>query len=617
VNGKEDLLEKGFELAHFIFPSRSDALCILTGAMNKLKAQRGREDRRSYWRDKYLKRGITRITREECDTLQWLIFFESDQYEKAHEANGAPTLRDLVVRYIKNLVRMTTAMSSFHVNIGLHRLLHNYSTSETQRVYEAVTDKYPGADEYRRAKGVLMSKLEKRFGALLKTLKTQHGELRFEALADQAPWADLVNVCLKAFTPWSTAKTCLVPTNFDPAHRRLPSHLSGKGQEKTSQNEVEMNRCHAFIEPVCYDRLMHGLSFNPPGKMLALPRFFMENNNHENTVDQPPRAYGLTAEERKEITNSISHEAERRQKASPQSLTVLVDGVERARLDLTRATERQFDIEEGAELIEVRTEDDGESLLLAVHPVMYTEWQGIAPSRFAVPLKGGKDLVLTVSKGREAAEGPRCATVSASYRPQPSWWGKAESTPGGLRSVPKFAFISAVLIALGWVLGSVAHRVPTFQLSTSESVQGFLPKQQPTPSPLAVSRNAPNLIAFYTLLPDDVRVRGEGGPDVPSVMVPQQPTLLNLELPVEAADQHKIFRAALKSFLKEKEILSENVLTAKHKASGPVVVFLLPSAFLESNVDYVVDLRCRGAAGELEEVNTYTFHAVHAVRTDD
>ena len=70
VKNKEDFLEKGFQLAYFIFPSRSLAIRILTGALNKLKAQRGREHRRTYWRDKYLKRGITRITREEADTLQ-------------------------------------------------------------------------------------------------------------------------------------------------------------------------------------------------------------------------------------------------------------------------------------------------------------------------------------------------------------------------------------------------------------------------------------------------------------------------------------------------------------------------------------------------------------------
>ena len=171
MNAKEDLLERGFQLAYFIFPSRPQAVRILRGAINKLKAQRGREGRRAYWRDKYLKRGITRIAREEGDMLQWLIFYESDQYEKEQEASRQATLKDMALRYVKSLVRMTSAMSSFHVNIGLHRLLHNYSTTETQQVYESITDRYLGADEYRRAKGVLMNKLEERFGAMLEDLQ--------------------------------------------------------------------------------------------------------------------------------------------------------------------------------------------------------------------------------------------------------------------------------------------------------------------------------------------------------------------------------------------------------------------------------------------------------------
>ena len=126
---QEDLLEKGFQLAYFIFPDRSVALCILSGALNKLRLQRGRESRRSYWRDKHLKRAITRITREESDALQWLIFYESDQYEKEQEQQTTPAIRDMIVRYVKNLVRMTTAMSSFYVNIGLQRLLPQHALS--------------------------------------------------------------------------------------------------------------------------------------------------------------------------------------------------------------------------------------------------------------------------------------------------------------------------------------------------------------------------------------------------------------------------------------------------------------------------------------------------------
>jgi len=166
---EEGLMDKSFDLAYFILGDRAAAVRVVAGAMNRLKAQRGRENRRTYWRDKHLKRAITRIVRDEQDALQWLIFYEADQQEQSKlqagpgadgdhdtrlpDGNGQKAgSRNLVIQYISSLVRMTTAMSSFHVNIGLHRLLHNYTTAETQRAWEVITERYLGADEYRRAK---------------------------------------------------------------------------------------------------------------------------------------------------------------------------------------------------------------------------------------------------------------------------------------------------------------------------------------------------------------------------------------------------------------------------------------------------------------------------------
>ena len=44
---REDLLEKGFQLAHFLIPDRAIAIQILSAAMSKLKAQRSRESKRA------------------------------------------------------------------------------------------------------------------------------------------------------------------------------------------------------------------------------------------------------------------------------------------------------------------------------------------------------------------------------------------------------------------------------------------------------------------------------------------------------------------------------------------------------------------------------------------
>ena len=611
MDTREDLLERGFQLAYFIFPSRPQAVRILGSAVNKLKAQYGQESRRSYWRDKYLKRGITRIARQEGDTLQWLIFYESDPYEKEQETARTSTPKDMVLRYIKTLVRITSAMSSFHVNIGLHRLLHNYSTTETQRVYESITDRYLGADEYRRAKSVLMNKLEERFGAMLKTCRTQHGELRFESSREQAVWAGMVDACLRAFTPWSTCNACPVPSGFDGSEQKLPSRLSGQGGNESDQNQIEINRCHVFIDPVCYGRLVRGLAIETPDHRLDLPRFFMENDDHSNHSDQPPQPPRLSAEERKAIVDDAQAQAERRHKAAPTSLLVVVDGKESAQLDLARTTARTFEIDEGAELMEIWTQYEGQPLLLATHKIVYSEAQGIAAASFTVGFKGGAELMVQISGAMESQESKRKAVISLAYRPNAR---AAEGLPRWLRAGPKFALAATALLAVGWFLGvNVRRNALTEQPAPAAFTGKAPPSSLPTPAPPEVAAaREPQLT--YRLVSDDQITRGTGNSDTPSVVMPAHPGLVHLELPVAPADASRLFRGSLKPFSKDEEILIENRLRARRGAGVTIVTFSLPSTFLNANTDYTVDLRSPGASGEMEELNSYTFHAVKGPR---
>ena len=620
MNTSEDILEQGFQLAYFIFPSRPKAVLILSGALNKLKTQHGRESRRTYWRDKYLKRGITRITREEGDMLQWLIFYESDHYERAQEASRQATPKDMAVRYIKSLVRMTSAMSSFHVNIGLHRLLHNYSTAETQQVYESITDRYPGADEYRRAKSVLMNKLEERFDGMLKTSKSQHGEVRFVPFNEQATWADLVDLCLKQFTPWSTINACPVPSNFDRSEAKLPSLVSGKDAAEADQNLVEINRCHIFIDPLCFGRLVKALSIEPPSQRLDLPRFFMENpdnSNYSGRLPQPPK---LSAEERKTIADAAAIQAERRQKTTPTTLTIVVDGKELARLDDAGMSSRQLEISEGDELIEIWTEDADEPLLLATHRIgysdtrysdtRYSDTQGIAPANFSFRFHAA-ELLMQIAANDSAQESPRKATVTLTYRPPAR---SAEKLPQWFTATPKFALAATALIALGWFLATNFHRQvpasPAGHPSFTEEKATLQPI--PTPTPEEIAQASAHSVT-YRLVSDEFATRGStsGAAEIPSVLITTHPSLVQLELPIASADASRSFRCTLKTFSKNETVLTAGRLKARRSTSGEMIVtFSVPSTVLNTNTDYSVGLLSNGFNGKLEELSTYTFYAV-------
>ena len=634
----KDLMERGFQLAYFILPDRLTAVRIVAGAMNKLKAQSGRESRRTYWRDKHLKRGITRITRNEQDALQWLIFYEADRYEEEQEKSGGATLRDLVVRYIKNLVRMTTAMSSFHVNVGLQRLLHNYSTAETQRVYETVTERYLGADEYRRAKSVLMNKLEKRFGGLLRTIRAGHGELRFEVEQDQSLWAALVETCLKIFTPWSTHHACPVPSDYNASPEKLPQRLSGKGPDQVDPNDVEINRCHAFIDPICYGRLMRALTFDAPGQRLALPRFFMDINSNDSTgrPTQPPT---LAPDERKQIMDELSAQDKRRKNASVQSVSLVVDGMERARLDLhnpdlhnqSGATFTAIEIEEGAELIELRAQQESGDLLLAVQPVLYEQGHGIAPLRIILFRQGWRKFALEIVPGPQTAEGPRHAAVKLSYTANPlaeflhagllhagllDSDGDRQAWSSGTRfSRTRYAAGALALVTVGWGLGIATHmRMQKPQTVAALPLLTPATQMKPTEPVVALEnrKNIPQVSAAlsFVLVPDEDVVRTVGSAGYPSVSLPSQPVVVNLELPIDSAHVKKSFRASLKEFQSHREILSESHLKAKKTAKRSSVLFALPSVMLENRQDYAVDLSATSPEGASEDVGSYTFRAV-------
>src|SRR5260370_25954198 len=174
-----ELLERGFQLAYFLVPNRSAAIDILVRALEKLQVRSRREVKRLYWRDKHAERPVRRIVRNDMDLLQWLVMFESEEEEKTQERDGSASLRDMVIRYTKYLVQVTTALSGFYVNMAICRLIHSYSTSEAQQVYEMLTCRYLGPDEYRRAKATLMGRINQRFADFVRETKEDQGELRF------------------------------------------------------------------------------------------------------------------------------------------------------------------------------------------------------------------------------------------------------------------------------------------------------------------------------------------------------------------------------------------------------------------------------------------------------
>jgi hypothetical protein len=527
-------------------------------------------------------------------------------------------MEDMLVRYIKHLVQITTSMSSFYVNIGLYRLLHEYSTAEVRRTYEWVSEHFAGDEEYRVVKGALINRLQERFERFLSTFRTRRGEVRFEVLDRQADWQELVEECLSVFTPWSTSSSCWVPTNFEPGTctaTKLLQKLAGS----RDLDRIEMYRCHAFIDPCCYGHLAKGLGLAARRDRLSLPKFFLKNEkpgesgsagNPGSISHRRPVPSGLTEAERGVIAQRLETEAIKRERAVPQVLSIVVHGRECLRWELAREGKQSLEIRNGTKLIEIWSESEGERVLLATHMVCYTSSQGIAESKHVLDLGARRELLLHTFP----VEGG--AVVKLECNPVLSWlaWndllGSFDIRPGPL---VRYALASVCLILIGLGLGMVWHRNDLAQQrSETERVSRELVQEQAARAALERQlrhEQGTKSVASFMLMSGAAGVRGPGPGQEPVVTIPQNTQLIALKLPVSAGQQPS-YSAVLKPLFEEREILRENLLKATTRDGGTEVIFAVPASLLESSKRYVVTLYRINKSSREERVDIFTFYAV-------
>jgi hypothetical protein len=576
-----ELLQAGFQLAYFIFPDRSAAIDIVVRALEKLRVRSRREIKRLYWRDKHAERPVRRIARSDVDMLQWLIMFESEKEEKAQELAGNSSLRNMAIRYIKQLVQVTTALSSFYVNVGLTRLLRNYSTAEAQAIYETLTSRYLGPDEYRRAKAALMDKVSQRFAGFLKITRVEHGELRFETFEDQARWVGLVDDCLTTFTPWSTHGRC---SQFLAARGSDTNLASAYRVADTDLNDLEMRCCHILIEPTCYSGLLREMALDPPATKLALPRFFMIEKQEKSGDNgtEPRRPPELSPDDLGKIQRRLSATDARRRNMNPRRVTIVIDGVEHAQLDLTQKRQHQIEVESGASLIEIRAEDDRGDLILATHFLTYAN-NAFDFSKETAVLSKGK-LEFEVTPIAKPADGPPRAKLSLKYKQSfplvrlSSDWRDFRMSRWTIRS---YALAAVAMVIIGWGVAGVfyAHRIKMLE---QELKQAHRNQQQLAPT-------AARAIISYTLTRDDQRVRGAETAAIPEISLLHSPAV-SLELPLPPTAESSSYSAEVKTFAGDQTLVTQSFLQTTRTDTGQVVAIVLPADLLKADTYYTVHL---------------------------
>jgi hypothetical protein len=580
-NAPAELLQRGFELAYFLIPHRSTAIDILARAVEKIRARSRREMKRLYWRDKHADRPVRRIARSDMDMLQWLIMFEAEQGERAQERTGSISSRSMAVRYIKHLIQITTALSSFYVNVGVSRLLHNYSTSEAQHIYEILMSRFLGPDEYRRAKSALMDKMSERFAGFLKIARVDHGEFRFETSDNQEQWGDAVSNSLSLFTPWSTQGHCAQSVSMNGSTKRKAAQKAAD----TDQNESELRCCHILIEPTCYDQLMEDLAFDAPETRLALPRFVMpdkQEKSDDNNV-QPQRPPELSQEDLDQIQQRLAVVDARRRNSNPRIVTIIIDGVEHAQLDLTQKHQSQVGLEAGASLIEIRGRDEDGDLILATHFLLYAN-DTFESSRGTAKLGSG-ELEFKVIPVATGGQKPPQAILSLNYHATFQWshpWIGWRELAGVRITVRAYVLAGLAMALIGWgVAGAFySHRVKELEQKLELARRN---QQQLSPT-------AARAIISYALIRDDQRVRGTETTAIPEISLHLHSPAISLGLPLSSTTGSSSYSAELKTFTGDQTLMTQNFLQPTRTENGSIVEIVVPVDLLKADTYYTVHL---------------------------
>jgi hypothetical protein len=226
---------------------------------------------------------------------------------------------------------------------------------------------------------------------------------------------------------------------------------------------------HAILHPDCYKRLLGALRLDPAERRIEIPRFRVARESDESGSGgdrgHPPP---LAEEELAAVGAQLSGEAARRRSFSAGLLRIVVDGVERARLDPAGNRTVRIGVEPGANLLEVLGRSPEGDLRLATLLLSEDDRVENRTERLSINLEGGQRLAFHCQRQTSSAGEALGLTVDVSYqetspaRAAALWVRRIFASPASPRSLgvrPELAFALLLLAAAGLFLYSESRRI--------------------------------------------------------------------------------------------------------------------------------------------------------------
>ncbi|MET0649145.1 MAG: hypothetical protein ABW208_21250 [Pyrinomonadaceae bacterium] len=416
-----ELIKKVYQLAHAVLGDEKAAFEVTKKAAQGWEVEfRAQRDRTRYRLDPDDFR--QKLIMNDELALQFLTLKLCERLEKAQEAAGLagrgplPHESYFVLRYIKHLLYKTVQHRSFHVVVGVCRLVYDFSRRETSQIYEAlVQDLRLRKDDqmYKDWKlGLTRAMHEKRFPGLLSLEEGPQGVRQFRRRDDQGQFTDVARHALRLFSPWGTS--CLLPET--PTRRYSFDEFRFVGRNPDAESRVEEQRMYAAINPTCFSRLLTLLGLGAESDRLALPLFTLPDNG--STIPppdftNPPK---LSEDKWMELVNYLTTDRRRRREGGG-ILSIEVEGVERVTLHLEEKRHAALRLEEDDDLIQVIVKQEGGNVLLGS---LLLSSAGVAgdgrPWSGLVKLGWGKRLGITITPSAQDPYSTAGANMDVSYK---------------------------------------------------------------------------------------------------------------------------------------------------------------------------------------------------------
>jgi len=493
---RESRLEKAFDLACFILGDGELGSQVAMNSVLRLETVARAQDRRFYYTPTGRGGGSqgngirarNLIILNEHHLLQSIIYDETEKHEKLIESSQKSIdEKRFLVHFIKHLVKITLKHNSFYVTLGLSRLLFNYSTAEAAEIYNLIIqDPSRVKDDYywRSRKARLMNQIKERFGPLLRVTRVSKGEERFVSDPESADKYQLVRESLEMFMPWGSG----CPLGPSPINGEI-ENLTFRGGDPDDEHGIEISRIHALMHGECFERIIAGLNYDPPIERLELPRFF----NDDDRGDRKQVEANMEQREIKELSRRIDEYHGTRDQADPEELRILVNGQEYCTLSPVESKRIDLDLDDDADMIEVRTVPEEGNLLLATHYIDY----GILttakePIEYSTRLKRGQKVTFFVEPARESVDERLHFRIGVGYRETNPLravrleWRKLSRMVGasdpGLSQALRFALpaaMAAVTIGGVWLyIDQMDRQDESFIATNEEPVKDILPPIQ-------------------------------------------------------------------------------------------------------------------------------------------